>query len=313
MCGSTNLNMNPDSTIYDSGRFLSLVSRVGCGFLAGRGTALVKVADKVAIVTGGGGGIGGALAATLTRAGARVVVADMDADAASAVAEHINNERPGAAVSADADVSDRAEIQRLIDLADSEFGPVDLYFANAGITGALGLEVSEEDWDRSIDVNLRAHIRAAELLVPLWVERGGGYFVSTASAAGLLTQLASATYSVTKHAAVGFAEWLNIVYGDQGVRVSCLCPMGVNTKLLYSGRDSGVPLGELATRVVTTSGNVLEPAEVADAVLKAIDEERFLILPHPGVLDMYRQKATDYDRWLRGMRRYRRSLLDHDS
>ena len=270
----------------------------------------MKVAEKVAIVTGGGGGIGGALAIKLTQEGARVVVADIDAGAASAVANRINSDRPGTAVSTAGDVSDRAEIQRLIDLAESEFGPVDLYFANAGITGALGLDASEREWDRSIDINLRAHIRAAELLVPRWVARGGGYFVSTASAAGLLTQLASATYSVTKHAAVGFAEWLNIAYGDQGVRVSCLCPMGVNTKLLYEGRDSGEPLGELATRAVTTSGDVLEPAEVADVVLKAIDEERFLILPHPGVLDMYRQKATDYDRWLNGMRRYQRSLLD---
>jgi len=275
------------------------------------GNVLVKVADKVAIVTGGGGGIGGALAAKLTQAGARVVVADIDADAASAVAERINGDQPGTAVGADADVSDRAQIQRLIDLAESEFGPVDLYFANAGITGALGLDASEREWDLSIDINLRAHIRAAELLVPTWVERGGGYFVSTASAAGLLTQLASATYSVTKHAAVGFAEWLNIAYGDQGVRVSCLCPMGVNTKLLYSGRDTGEPLGELATRQVTASGDVLQPAEVANVVLKAIDEERFLILPHPAVLDMYRQKAADYDRWLSGMRRYQRSLLDH--
>jgi len=273
----------------------------------------VKVADRVAIVTGGGGGIGGALAAKLTQAGARVVIADMDGRAASAVAEQINSDRPETAVSADADVSDHAQIQRLIDLAESEFGPVDLYFANAGITGPAGLDVSEHDWDQSIDVNLRAHVRAAQLLVPGWVERGEGYFVSTASAAGLLTQLGGATYAVTKHAAVGFAEWLNITYGDQGVRVSCLCPMGVNTKLLYSGRDSGVPLGDLATRAVTTAGDVLEPAEVADAVLEAIDGERFLILPHPGVLDMYRQKATDYDRWLRGMRRYQRSLLDRDS
>jgi NAD(P)-dependent dehydrogenase (short-subunit alcohol dehydrogenase family) len=149
--------------------------------------------------------------------------------------------------------------------------------------------------------------------VPTWVERGEGYFVSTASAAGLLTQLGSATYAVTKHAAVGFAEWLNITYGDQGVRVSCLCPMGVNTKLLYSGEETGGVLGSLATRAVTAAGDVLEPAAVADIVLEAIDEERFLILPHPGVLDMYRQKAADYDRWLRGMRRYQRSLLDSDS
>jgi NAD(P)-dependent dehydrogenase (short-subunit alcohol dehydrogenase family) len=268
----------------------------------------VKVADKVAIVTGGGNGIGGALAAKLAQQDARVVVADLDADAARAVAEGINAERPGAAIAAGADVTDTAQIQRLITLAESGFGSVDLYFANAGITGVVGLEATEKEWDRSIDVNLRAHIRAAQLLIPGWVERGEGYFISTASAAGLLTQLGSATYAVTKHAAVGFAEWLNITYGDQGVRVSCLCPMGVNTKLLYEGEQTGHPLGELATRAVTTAGDVLEPADVADSVLTAIDEERFLILPHAAVLDMFRQKATDYDRWLSGMRRYQRSL-----
>ncbi|MFZ0907614.1 MAG: SDR family oxidoreductase [Mycobacterium sp.] len=269
----------------------------------------MKVAQKVAIVTGGGGGIGGAIAAKLAAQGARVVVADLDTDAARAVAESVNADWPGTAVSAGGDVSDTAQIQRLIDLADSEFGPVDLYFANAGITGVAGLDISEREWDQSIDVNLRAHLRAAQLLVPKWVERGEGYFVSTASAAGLLTQLGSATYSVTKHAAVGFAEWLNITYGDQGVRVSCLCPMGVNTKLLYTGEETGSVLGSLATRAVTAAGDVLEPTAVADIVLDAIEDERFLILPHPGVIDMYRQKATDYDRWLRGMRRYQRGLL----
>lgn len=175
----------------------------------------VEVVRKTAIVTGGGGGIGGALATRLARDGARVVVADLDAKAAAEVAEQANSQRSGAAVGAGADVSDTAEIQRLIRLAENEFGPVDLYFANAGITGVAGLDVSETDWERSLDVNLLAHIRAAQLLVPGWVERGEGYFVSTASAAGLLTQLGSATYSVTKHAAVGFAEWLNITYGDK--------------------------------------------------------------------------------------------------
>ena len=268
----------------------------------------MNVDHKVAIVTGGGGGIGGALSRKLAERGARVIVTDLDAAAAEKVADDINTERPGAAVAVGADASDTAEIRRLIELAETEFGPVDLYFANAGITGAAGLDVSEADWDRSIDVHVRAHIRAAQLLVPGWVERGEGYFVSTASAAGLLTQLGSATYSVTKHAAVGFAEWLNITYGDQGVRVSCLCPMGVNTKLLYAGEQSGDPLGDLATRAVTTAGAVLEPDVVADTVLAAINEERFLILPHPEVLEMYRHKGIDYDRWLRGMRRYQRGL-----
>jgi NAD(P)-dependent dehydrogenase (short-subunit alcohol dehydrogenase family) len=269
----------------------------------------MKVDQKVAIVTGGGGGIGGALAAKLTAEGARVVVADLNADAARAVADGVNAERPASCVGAGADASETAAIRDVIDLAEREFGPVDFYFANAGITGAPGLDVSEADWDRAIDINLRSHIRAAQLLVPGWVQRGEGYFVSTASAAGLLTQIGGATYAVTKHAAVGFAEWLNISYGDQGVRVSCLCPMGVNTKLMYSGEESGDVLGSAGTRAVISAGEVLEPGEVADVVLAAIDEERFLILPHPNVLEMYRQKGSDYDRWLRGMRRYQRSLL----
>jgi NAD(P)-dependent dehydrogenase (short-subunit alcohol dehydrogenase family) len=270
----------------------------------------VTVAEKVAIVTGGGNGIGAALAAKLAAQDAHVVIADVDSDAARVVADGINAERSGAAVAVGADVSDTAEIAQLIECADNEFGPVDLYFANAGITGVSGLNVTEDEWDRSIDVNLRAHIRAAQLLVPGWVERGEGYFVSTASAAGLLTQLGSATYSVTKHAAVGFAEWLNITYGDQGVRVSCLCPMGVNTNLLNSPGDSDDALARLANRAVTAAGDVLEPADVADVVLDAIADERFLILPHPAVLEMYRQKAGDYDRWLKGMRRYQHSLQE---
>jgi NAD(P)-dependent dehydrogenase (short-subunit alcohol dehydrogenase family) len=271
----------------------------------------MKVAERVAIVTGGGGGIGGALSVALADAGAHVVVADLDAAAATAVADQINARHPGAAVGHGGDVSDTATIAKLIALAEDQFGPVDFYFANAGITGAPGLP-GESDWDLAIDVNLRAHIRAAQLLIPDWVRRGEGYFVSTASAAGLLTQLGAAAYSVTKHAAIGFAEWLNITYGDQGVKVSCLCPMGVNTQLLYAGEQSGDRLGDLATRAVTTAGEVLEPAVVAAEVLAAIDDERFLILPHPAVLEMFRHKAGDYDRWLRGMRRYQRGLLDSE-
>jgi NAD(P)-dependent dehydrogenase (short-subunit alcohol dehydrogenase family) len=292
------LNLTPDSIIQ-------------VGRIARRSTerVAVNVAQRVAVVTGGGAGIGSALVARLAREGARVVVADLDADSARAVSERVNAEHPGSTVSAGGDVSDTEQIQQLVDLAESTFGPVDLYFANAGIAGALGIEASEQDWDRSIDVNLRAHIRAATLLVPRWLERGEGYFVSTASAAGLLTQIGSATYAVTKHAAVAFAEWLSVTYGDRGVRVSCLCPMGVNTKLLSLGEDSDDALGRAATRAVTSAGDVLEPAEVADVVLAAIEDEHFLILPHKDVLEMYRHKGSDYDRWLRGMRRHQSSLL----
>ena len=268
----------------------------------------MKVAGKVAVVTGGGGGIGGAIARSLADAGARVVVADLSGATAQAVAGKINADHPGTAVAAGGDVADTEVIRGLIALAESEFGPVDMYFANAGITGAPGLEADDAAWDLSLDVNLRAHIRAAQLLVPGWVERGDGYFVSTASAAGLLTQIGGATYAVTKHAAVGFAEWLSVTYGDQGVKVSCLCPQGVNTKLLFP--DDGAPdgLSETAAKAVTAAGDVLEPSQVAADVLAAIDAERFLILPHPKVLEMYRHKGADYDRWLRGMRRYQASL-----
>jgi NAD(P)-dependent dehydrogenase (short-subunit alcohol dehydrogenase family) len=268
----------------------------------------VKVAQKVAVVTGGGSGIGRAIAQRLVAAGAKVVVADIDAEAAAEAAARINDERAGASVAVGGDVSDEACVQGLIDRAESTFGPVDLYFANAGITGTKGLAATEDVWDRALDVNLRAHVRAARLLVPGWIERGGGYFVSTASAAGLLTQIGAPVYAVTKHAAVGFAEWLSVTYGDQGVRVSCLCPMGVNTKLLNAGRESDDPDRLTASRAVTASGDVLEPEQVADVVIEALDDERFLILPHESVLEMYRQKASDYDRWLRGMRRYQDRL-----
>lgn len=273
----------------------------------------MDVSGKVAIVTGGGRGIGRALAAALVCAGASAVIADLDTQAAQSVADDICRRSPGRAIAAGADVSRSEDIRGLIKLAESEFGPVDLYLANAGITGALGLDVTDEDWNLAIDVNLRAHIRAAQLLVPKWIERGGGYFVSTASAAGLLTQIGSATYSVTKHAAVGFAEWLSVTYGDQGVRVSCLCPMGVNTSLLAFGQnptlDAHDTAAATATRAVTTAGVVLEPDQVAGDVLVAIAAEHFLILPHPEVLDMYRRKGADYDRWLAGMRRYQSELL----
>lgn len=269
----------------------------------------MRIAQKVAIVTGGGGGIGGALAAQLASGGARVVVADIDAAGAASVADAINSRMPGAAVSAGGDVADEKVIASLISQAEREFGSVDLYFANAGVMGDMGLGITEDMWSTMIDVNVRAHIRAAKLLVPGWIERGEGYFISTASAAGLLSQVGSAAYSVSKHAAVAFAEWLSITYGDQGVRVSCLCPMGVDTKLLYAGESTEDPIGKAATRAVLAAGDVLKPAECAQIVLAAIEAEEFLILPHKKVLDMWRQKSADYDRWLRGMRRYQASLL----
>jgi NAD(P)-dependent dehydrogenase (short-subunit alcohol dehydrogenase family) len=269
----------------------------------------VEVARKVAIVTGGGGGIGSALAERLAAEGAKVVVTDLDGTGPESIVRRINAEHRGAALALQADASDDAQIASVIDVAERTFGPVDLYFANAGVAAGDELEPDETVWDLAFDVNVRAHIRATRRLIPGWIERGEGYFVSTASAAGLLTQIGSAPYSVTKHAAVGFAEWLSVTYGDRGVRVSCLCPMGVNTKLLT---DDGA-LSATAARAVTTAGSVLEPSEVAECVLAAMEAEQFLILPHPEVLEMYRHKGADYDRWIRGMRRYQASLLTQPS
>jgi len=157
------------------------------------------------------------------------------------------------------------------------------------------MDTPDEVWDRAFAVNVRAHVIAARRLLPGWLDRGEGYFIATASAAGLLTQIGSAPYAVTKHAAVAFAEWLTVTYGDRGVRVSCLCPMGVRTAMLAGE--------ELSHRVVRSAGEVLEPSDVADAVVAAIDREQFLILPHPEVLTFFQRKGLDYERWLSGMRR----------
>src|SRR6185312_5404817 len=268
----------------------------------------MDIDGKVAVVTGAGSGIGRALAAALSGAGARVMVGDIHRDAAEETAGIISAQGHRA-VAHVADASTDAGISALIAYAETQFGPVDIYVANAGIGGPPGLVIPEREWDRVIDVNLRAHIRAATQLMPVWAERGSGYFVSVASAAGLLSQLGAAAYTVTKHAAIGFAEWLAITYGDIGIGVSCLCPMGVDTALLAEMRELPGLDGRLAASAVTSAGRVLEPDEVAALTLDAMRENRFMVLPHPEVLDMYRQKGTDYDGWIAGMRRYRARLV----
>ena len=257
----------------------------------------MNVAGKVAVVTGGAGGIGAALAGRLTDAGACVVVTDRDGADAAAVAERVG----GAA--AHGDVSRADVLGDIFALAESRFGPVDLFFANAGVGGEPGIGDSDEGWQHAIDVNVLAHVCAARLLVPGWLARGSGYFVATASAADLLTQIDGAPYSVTKHAAVAFSEWLSVTYGDCGIGVSCLCPMGVNTNMLNDGLDAAGQASQLGATVVAHAGAVLEPDDVAQCVLDAVEQERFLVLPHPEVLGYFRRKASDYDRWLRGMRR----------
>ena len=267
----------------------------------------MEIQGRTVIVTGAGSGIGRALAAEFAAAGARVVAGDIDEAGVQETAERIRA-TGAAAVALRADAAEVAGIEALITLAGNEFGPVDIYVANAGIAGESGLGDDEAGWDRIIDINLRAHIRAAKAVVPDWVERGAGHFVAVASAAGLLTQIGAAGYSVTKHAAVGFAEWLTIAYGDQGVGVSCVCPMGVDTPLLHAMTESDDAAIRVAGKAVTNSGTVVSPDDVAALVVQAIEDGTFLVLPHPEVLEMYRHKGADYDRWIAGMRRYQRTL-----
>jgi len=265
----------------------------------------VELADRVCVVTGGASGIGRALARALGRAGARgVVVADLAAEGAGAVARELGDRGLGVAC----DVADEAQVADLVARAEEAFGPVDLFCANAGVgVGGDPLVTTPQEWALAFDVNVRAHVHAARHLLPGWLERGDGYFLSTASAAGLLTQIGSAPYAVSKHAAVAFAEWLSVTYGDRGVRVSCLCPMGVRTPMLGMGDEDGE--GVTAADVVGRAGAILEPEEVAETVVQALREERFLILPHPEVLTFFQRKAADYDRWLAGMRRLQAALL----
>lgn len=269
----------------------------------------MKLEGSVAIVTGAGGGIGAALCRRFVEHGARVVATDLHADRLTAEVDAIAADHDGAIVALAGDCSSTDHIRATIELAESTFdAPVDLYVANAGVGLGDGLDATPADWQTSIDVNLMAHVRAAELLVPGWLERGQGHFLSTASAAGLLTQIGSATYSVTKHAAVAFAEWLSVTYGTRGIGVSCLCPMGVNTNMLNSGAESDSDSARQGAKAVTQAGLVLEPLEVADLVVESLGTDEFLILPHPDVLEFFRRKAGDYDRWLRGMRRYQDTL-----
>jgi NAD(P)-dependent dehydrogenase (short-subunit alcohol dehydrogenase family) len=237
----------------------------------------VELRDRTAVVTGAGGGIGRALVAALAEAGARVVATDRDAP-----------EVEGAAVSRALDVTDTDATAALLD----EVGPVDVYLANAGVgAGTDPVETPDAVWDTVLDVNLRAHITAAKLLLPGWLERGEGYFVSTASAAGLLTQIGSAPYAVSKHAAVAFAEWLRIAYGKRGLRVSCLCPQSVQTDMTANGTGSAGLDG------------VLTAEQVAGDVVATMRDEKFLVLPHPEVAKYFLNKAQNYDRWLAGMQK----------
>jgi NAD(P)-dependent dehydrogenase (short-subunit alcohol dehydrogenase family) len=251
----------------------------------------MNLQDKVVVVTGGANGIGQAMCKRFAAEGARgVVVSDTDFKNASQVADEING------IAIRTDVGIEADVINLVAEATEAFGQIDLFCSNAGIGGIPGFEnVSNEAWQQIWEVNVMAHIYAARAVLPQMLERGEGYLLNTASAAGLLTQIGSAPYSVTKHAAVAFAEWLSITYGDRGIKVSCLCPQGVKTNMLMNSAEAGAGAFLLA--------GAIEPEDAAEAVVRGLAEEKFLILPHPEVEEYFRRKATDYDRWLRGMRR----------
>ncbi|MBO4256426.1 SDR family oxidoreductase [Streptomyces griseorubiginosus] len=236
------------------------------------------------VVTGAGGGIGAALARRFAAEGARVVVNDLDGDRAKAVADEIG----GIAVPGDAS-------SVVGDARDALGGVVDVYCANAGVAfedGAQGLSADEKSWATAWDVNVMAHVRAAEALLPGWLERGAGRFVSTVSAAGLLTMIGAPSYSVTKHGAYAFAEWLSLTYRHRGIKVHAICPQGVRTDMLSATGSAGD---------LVLQPTAIEPADVADALFKGIEEDRFLILPHPEVAGYYRARATNPDQWLTNM------------
>jgi NAD(P)-dependent dehydrogenase (short-subunit alcohol dehydrogenase family) len=248
---------------------------------------------KGVVVTGAGHGIGRALARRMAAGGARVVVNDLDAEAVRAVAAEIGAyAAPGDAASGDG-------VAALVGRAREELGRIDVWFGNAGIERGHGLEAPDDDWSAALEVNVMAHVRAARLLVPDWLERGEGRLVVTASAAGLLTMLGSPTYSVSKHGAVAFAEWLSATYRHRGVVVQAICPQGVRTRMY---EDAG------ALKEVLAHDAVLTPEQVAEAAWAALDGDRFLVLPHPQVQDYYAARAGDTDRWLGGMNRVQQHL-----
>jgi NAD(P)-dependent dehydrogenase (short-subunit alcohol dehydrogenase family) len=253
----------------------------------------VDVVNRHIVVTGAAGGIGQALVRRFAHERARaVVVADRDGDGARLVAQEIG----GLAVEFDA--GRERGVRELIAKATEANGPIDIFVSNAGVGGmGGGPEVPDESWDEAWRVNVMAHVWASRALLPEMLARGEGYLINTASAAGLLTQVSSLVYSVTKHAAVALAEWLSIECAEQGVRVSCICPQGVRTPMLERGMQ------EAAAAAALSAGGLIEPEDVAEAVVAGIREERFLILPHENVATFMARKGTDPERWLNGMRR----------
>lgn len=254
----------------------------------------MELQDKIIVITGAASGIGKALAIRFKAEGAKQIVAvDINIDGAQATADLIG----GVAMSAD--VSKEDDIARVIEETEAQIGPIDLFCSNAGVGMAESLDSSNREWQMSWDINVMSHLYAARHLVPRMVARGGGYFLNTSSAAGLLNQIGGAAYGVTKHAAVGFAEWLAIHYQHQGIKVSLLCPQAVRTLMTENAND--------ATAAAASNG-MIEPEELAESVVEGLRNESFVILPHPVVLDYMRNKTANYDRWIGGMNKLMRKI-----
>lgn len=257
----------------------------------------MELKDRVCVITGGASGIGAACAQAFAALGARVCVADLNLEGANGIAQSITN---GLAIKCD--VASEEEVNQLVASCTQELGPIDLFFSNAGIaTGGDPLTSNVEDWNRQWAVNVMAHVYAVRAVLPGMLERGSGYLVHTASMAGILTTHGNATYATTKHAVVGLAEWNSITYHNKGVRTSLLAPLGVNTPMLGNSRSA------FATNA---AGPIREPEEVAQMVVEAVTEERFLILTDPIAQTWMDRKATDLERWLNGMRRLQQKIED---
>lgn len=258
----------------------------------------MQVKDKIVVVTGGASGIGKALCERFARDGASaVVVSDIDQDGIDATVADIATSTQ--AIGIKTDVGNEDDVNALVAKTLDQFGRIDLFCSNAGIFTAGGENVATDAWQKIWDINVMSHVFAARAVLPGMLERGEGYLLNTSSAAGLLSQVGSAPYSVTKHAAIGFAEWLSITYGDRGIKVSVLCPQAVRTAMTAGG-DGGV----------AGLDGMLEPDKLADTVVETLDAEQFLVLPHPEVLSYMRRKTDDYDRWLGGMRRLQSQFED---
>lgn len=256
----------------------------------------MKLSGRVIVVTGAAKGIGRGLVRRFAAEGPKaLVVADIDGAGARSVADEVHGD------AVQCDVASEVDVARLVKQTESSHGQIDVFCSNAGIAAGGGPEAADADWQRMWQTNVMSHVFVARHVLPAMLARREGYIVGTVSAAGLLNHVFSAPYGVTKAAALSLFEWLAIAHGDDGIRVSCLCPMGVKTDMLAAERR------ELGLDFLTAGA--LEPQAVADAVVEGIDSERFLILPHPEVAEFFRRKADDYDRWLRGMRRMRHTVL----